>query len=60
MERDHKTNERMIKFASTCGLDWDKRVIYTTTTKIESANKKGVMILDEADTTVFNDLPSFF
>jgi hypothetical protein len=60
MERDQKTNQRMIDFATVCGLNWAKRVIYTTTTKIDSTSKSGVMILDEADTIIFEDLLAFY
>ena len=60
MERDRKANKRIIDFATGCGLDWESRVIYTTTTKINSQTKKGYMILDEVDTLVFKDLSEFF
>ena len=50
----------MIEFATVCGLNWAKRVIYTTTTKIDSTSKSGVMILDEADTIIFEDLLAFY
>ena len=60
MERDRKANEMIINFAKACGLNWESRVIYTTTTKINGGVKKGYMILDEVDTIVFKDLPEFF
>ena len=59
MKRDIKQNQRLAAFAETCGFKWKERVKYQTTSRIDASSKKGVMILDEADTIVFNDLPGF-
>ena len=59
-KRDEKQNDRLIKFAKTCGLEWDKYVTYQTSTKIDEKTKKGVMILDEADTLIFSDAATYF
>ena len=60
MNRDLKQNARLINWCNDSGLNWKERVIYQTTTKIDAKEKKGVMILDEADTLIFTDLIQFF
>ena len=60
MNRDLKQNAKLIDYAKTCGLSWDKYVHYQTTTKISHAQKKGIMILDEADTQIFDDISQYY
>ena len=60
MKRDLEQNKMLIDWCNNSGLNWDGRVVYQLTTKIDANQKKGVMILDEADTIIFENLLEFF